>query len=283
MRRRTFLATIGNSSLAASMASRVTAADDASRSRKPYRVIDTHLHLFNTHTKLPAHFGGVIYDMATAEATVDALRRGGVDKAFLISYTSVDIHQQMPKGLDPKSLLPLYSKDYFIATWKKYPDLFYWFPDHIDPSRPGYLDDLERDLEMGASGIKLLSVFHGFFMDHPGFLPVYELCRKLKKPVIADVSYWYLEFMPAAKETPRRRAMVKTYADYAKLMAPIFRQFPEVPFSLAHAGTARTEADYDAIFQLIADHPECFVRPGDGHRLHRAGISGASRPRSGGG
>ena len=51
---------------------------------------------------------------------VDALRRGGVDKAFLISYTSVDIHQQMPRGVDPRSLLPLYSKDYQVATWKRH-------------------------------------------------------------------------------------------------------------------------------------------------------------------
>jgi membrane dipeptidase len=255
MRRRTFFAAMGRASAAGAMISSRAASAAARGPDKPYRVIDTHLHLFNTHTKLPAHFGGLTYEMATAEATVDALQRGGVDKAFLISYTSVDIHQQMPKGVDPKSLLPLYSKDYQVATWKRYPDLFYWFPDHIDPARPGYLDDLQHDLEMGASGIKLLPVFHGFWPDHPGFLPVYELCRKLKKPVIVDLSYWYLEFMPPEKESPRRRGMVKSFADYAKLVAPIFRQFPEVPFSMAHAGTARTLADYDAIFRLIDDHP----------------------------
>jgi predicted TIM-barrel fold metal-dependent hydrolase len=253
MRRRTFLATIGGSAFAGAAAwSQVT------QQNKRYRVIDTHVHIFNTHTNLPAHFkrlGNVVYDMANAEAAVNALRRGGVDKAFLISYTSVDIHQQMPKGVDPRSLLPLYSKDYAIATWKKHPDLFYWFPDHIDPSRPGYLDDLQRDLEMGASGIKLLSVFHGFFMDHPGFLPVYEMCRKYKKPIITDVSYWYLNKMPAEKETPQRRAMIKTYADYAKLMGPIFRQFADVPFSMAHAGAVITDADHDAFYQMVSDHP----------------------------
>src|SRR5689334_20445295 len=99
MRRRTFLATMGGSSVAGSVALSRATSNAAARTSKPYRVIDTHLHLFNTRTKLPAHFGGVIYDMATADATVDALRRGGVDKAFLISYTSVDIHQQMPKGV----------------------------------------------------------------------------------------------------------------------------------------------------------------------------------------
>jgi membrane dipeptidase len=255
MRRRSFLAAIGGSAVGSSGAVSRAAPDGAPAPDRPNRVIDTHLHLFNTHTKLPAHFGGTVYTMASADATVDALRRGQVDKAFLISYTSVDIHQQMPRGVDPTALLPLYSKDYQVATWRRHPDLFYWFTDHIDPARRGYLEDLQHDLEMGASGIKLLSVFHGYWPDHPGFLPVYELCRKHKKPVIIDLSYWYLEFMPPLKESPRRRQLVTTFADYARLLAPIFRQFPEVPFSLAHAGTARTEADYDAIFQLIADHP----------------------------
>ena len=108
---------------------------------------------------------------------------------------------------------------------------------------------------MGASGIKLLPIFHGFWPDHPDFLPVYELCRKHKKPVIIDLSYWYLEFMPPEKEPEHRRQRVKTFGDYARLIAPIFRQFSDVPFSLAHAGTARTEPDYDAIYQLINDHP----------------------------
>src|SRR5262249_3960084 len=113
MHRRTFLATMGASSMAGPVAwSRVAPGDEVPPAKKPYRVIDTPLTLFNTHTKRPAGFEGLPYEMATAEATVDALRRGDVDKAFLISYTSVDIHQKMPKGIDPKSLLPLFSKDY---------------------------------------------------------------------------------------------------------------------------------------------------------------------------
>src|SRR5436305_8637140 len=110
MRRRTFLAAIGGAPVAGAVASGQAPAGGAPGPKKAYRVIDTHLHILNTHTKLPAHFGGAVYDLANAEATVDALRRGGVDKAFLISYTSVDIHQQMPRGVDPRSLLPLYSK-----------------------------------------------------------------------------------------------------------------------------------------------------------------------------
>src|SRR5262249_3603604 len=89
----------------------------------------------------------------------------------------------------------------------------------------------------------------------PGFLKVYELCRKHKKPVIVDLSWWYFSLNPLFNETPQRRRLVNSFADYARLLSPVFRQFGDVPFSLAHCGTARTAQDYDDIFALIAAHP----------------------------
>jgi predicted TIM-barrel fold metal-dependent hydrolase len=108
---------------------------------------------------------------------------------------------------------------------------------------------------MGATGVKLLPIFHGFWPDHPGFLPVYQMCRTHKKPMIVDLSYWYLENMPPHQEPGSRRQLVKCFADYARLLRPVFCEFSAVPFSLAHIGTARAPSDYDEIFKLIADYP----------------------------
>jgi len=80
------------------------------------------------------------------------------------------------------------------------------------------------------------------------------MCRKYEKPVILDLSYWYLTHMPPRKEAPPRRDVVQGFSDYSQLIAPIFREFSTVPFSLAHAGTARQKSDYDEIFTLINDH-----------------------------
>jgi predicted TIM-barrel fold metal-dependent hydrolase len=121
--------------------------------------------------------------------------------------------------------------------------------------RETYLEDLQRNFEQGATGVKLLPVFHGYFPDHPGFIPVYEMCRKYKKPIVLDLSYWYLKFMPAVNELEDRRKRVNRFSDYARLLSPVLRQFADVPISLAHAGTALHPSDYDEIFPLIAEHP----------------------------
>ena len=70
-----------------------------------------------------------------------------------------------------------------IEPSKTHADRFWWFTDHVDPLRPGYLDDLHKDFDAGAGGVKLLPWFHGVLPDHPGLIRVFELCSKLHKPV----------------------------------------------------------------------------------------------------
>jgi predicted TIM-barrel fold metal-dependent hydrolase len=218
-------------------------------------VIDTHLHLFNSRLGGTRGIPKLLSLDATIEGAVAAMRHGGVDKAFLITYNAQDIAEQfIGRDIDPASVRLVYNTQYQKTALIKHPDLFWWFPDHIDPLRETYLEDLQRNFEEGAAGIKLLPVFHGFLPDHPGFIPVYEMCRKYKKPVILDLSYWYLTHMPPRKEAPSRRNVVQRFSDYATLLAPLFREFATVPFSLAHAGTARQVSDYDEIFTLINDH-----------------------------
>ena len=107
---------------------------------KRYRIIDAHLHLFNTALNLPCHFEKHRTN-ATVEKALAAMDRGGVEKAFLISYTSLDIARGI-RQLDPHKVLPLYSKEYQVAAWRRHPDRFSWITNHVDPSRKGYLDDL---------------------------------------------------------------------------------------------------------------------------------------------
>jgi predicted TIM-barrel fold metal-dependent hydrolase len=47
----------------------------------------------------------------------------------------------------------------------------------------------------------------------------------------------------------------RSYADYAKLMDPIFDEYSTVPFSMAHCGTAKAREDYEHIFAMINHHP----------------------------
>jgi len=236
----------------------VALADDKPENTKRFRVIDTHLHLFNARAMEAEGFPKISYLSldATVEYCIEAMKRGGVDKAFLITYNAQDVAPQLREyKVDPAFARLVYNNQYQKAAWKKHPDVFYWFPDHIDPTREGYMEDLERDFDEGAAGIKLMTVFHGYFPDHPGYLPVFELCRKRKKPIVMDISFWYLTHMPPANELPARRNRVKRWSDYGKILAPIFKQFSDVPISLAHAGTPKRESDFDEIFPFINEHP----------------------------
>ncbi len=250
MQRRDFLSTVGAIAAADSLA----AAEP--NPPKTYRIIDTHLHLFNTRLQGKNGVPKYIGVDATVEAALVAMERGGVDKAFLISYAADDIAVQIrQRGVKPESLRDVISKRYQFQAFRAHPKRFYWFTDHIDPLRKSYLDDLRRDFDDGASGIKMLPWFHGVLPDHAYYRRVYELCRKRRKPVILDLSWWYFNLNPLYNEPAARRQLVKSFADYARLLSPLFREFGEVPFSLAHCGTARASEEYDAIFALIAAHP----------------------------
>ena len=66
MKRRDFLVAMSGSLAAGAEAKCSGELSAPAEAAQHHRVIDTHLHLFNTHTKLPAHFGGMVYAMASA-------------------------------------------------------------------------------------------------------------------------------------------------------------------------------------------------------------------------
>ncbi len=255
MDRRNFLTAAGASAVL--LGSKPAADTAAATDDKPkeYRIIDTHLHLFNTRLQGQKGVPQYLPMDATVEAALAAMERGGVAKAFLISYAAADIAVQIrQRGFKPEVLADVISKAYQVKAFQAHRKRFWWFTDHLDPMRKGFLDDLATDFEAGASGVKMLPWFHGVLPDHAAYLRVYELCRKHKKPVILDLSWWYFHLNPLYNEPAARRKLVQSFADYARLLAPLFRQFADVPFSLAHCGTARDAKEYDDIFALIAAH-----------------------------
>jgi len=186
-------------------------------------VIDTHVHVLHQ-------------DNLTGETLIAEMDAAGVDKAFMITYTAQDIRAQFEAREAPiEQVASIYSKEHALQTWRAHRDRLFWFTDHVDPNRPGYLDDLKADLDAGAVGVKLLPVFMGMLPDNPGFRPVYALCRERGLPIILDTSFWYLGRYPL-HSTPEHQREIRDYAQYAALMSPIFDEFAAVRFSLAHFG-----------------------------------------------
>jgi predicted TIM-barrel fold metal-dependent hydrolase len=169
----------------------LAAAPGLAGPQEAYRIIDTHLHVFNSVLQ---GAGGIPKYMpdSTVEHHLDLMDRGGVGKAFLISYNAEDIAPEIrSRGQSPVVLLAVINRTYQIASWKAHQDRFWWFPAHVNPIHEDLIETLEKWFDMGAAGLKLLPLFHGLLPDHPGFRPVYELCRKRKKPIVIDVSWWY--------------------------------------------------------------------------------------------
>jgi predicted TIM-barrel fold metal-dependent hydrolase len=227
---------------------------------KKFRVIDTHFHTFNS--KLQGSNGiPYYYPESTIEYELSLMDRGGVDKAFLISYNAEDVGAEIrASGQSPVVLKPVANHEYQLACWQAHKDRFWYFPDGVDPMHEDYLKDLEHNFDLGASGVKLLPMFHGLLPDNRAWLPVYELCQKRGKPVIIDWSWWYIggEVAYGWNESKERQALCKSYRSYdewVKPMDPIFEQFPNLQISLAHCGTPKGRQDYEHIFAFLARHP----------------------------
>ena len=255
--RRSFLAASGVAALGAAGLDLVREAEAGNALKKRFRVIDTHQHVRNTSAEVP---GGLPRGTENGSIgfLIRAMDQGGVDKGFLISYNAEDVQSlKRTAGYSPIHLRLLYNKEYHVQSWEAHKDRFWWFTDGVNPVHEDYLEVLERDFERGASGVKLMPILHGLLPDHPAWHPVYELCRKHRKPVILDESWWYLGRVPIFNETRERRNLVKfqSFADYARILEPLFEEFSDVPISLAHCGAARTWDDHEEIFSLIARRP----------------------------
>lgn len=178
-------------------------------------IIDTQVHIFR-YVRMGRNRS------FTGDYLVSQMDLAGVDRAILISYEARDIMPDL-KSADDIDV----DKEYFISAWQKHPDRFVWFTDHIDPKVEGYMAAVERDVERGATGIKLFPAYVDVLPDDPRFLPLYEFCARRKLPIIMAFERW---------NDPRLGAYVRDYAEFLGHFEPIARDFPTVRFLLTHWG-----------------------------------------------
>lgn len=259
--RRGFLGLAGTGLLGVIAPGIVSDAEQNTDARpKRFKVIDTHFHTFNS--KVQGSSGiPYYYPDSTIEYELSVMDRGGVDKAFLITYNAEDVGAEIRgRGESPVVLKPVANHEYQVASWQAHKDRFWYFPDGVNPLHEDYLKNLEHEFDLGASGVKLLPMFHGLLPDHPAWLPVYELCQGRHKPVIIDWSWWYIggEVGYGWNESRDRQKLCKSYRSYnewVKPMDPIFDKFSNLQISLAHCGTLKSRDDYEHVFAFIARHP----------------------------
>lgn len=227
----------------------------------PFRVIDVHAHTLNTNAPDPSgaarkYFG---FD-GTVEALVRSMDQAGVDRGFLLTYNAEDLGAEIrARKVDPVALKLACNRRYQLEAWRKYRDRFWLFVNHSNALRETFPEDLERDFDQGAVGWKYMPIFYGFLADHPGFVPAFELCQKRRAPVIIDLSNWHIGQYPLYNELPMRQSLVRSFADYGKLLDPIFTQFSTLPICLAHLGTPKDERDQDAVLAFVGRHANALL------------------------
>lgn len=228
-------------------------------------VIDSHIHVFNRSV------GGAEENFplwpnrrtsrwgAGEEDLLRQMDEVGIDKAFLISYTPVDVmaHYSPEKRDHMLAVFQHYlSKDHAIRVWSEHRDRFFWFSDSVDPRVPGYVERAEQDLDRGASGLKLLPLFVHTDMGDPRWRPIFELLQKKNKPCIIDLSWWYttrLWFSPSTNEK------YDSYTDYVRGFGELAADFRDVKVQLAHFGTPKgkggDESAMDEVINFVQAHP----------------------------
>lgn len=232
----------------------------------PFRVIDVHGHVLNTEAEDLSAEARNYNPPGNVEKLIGEMDLAGVEHAFLLTYSAEDLAAEIrARNVDPVALKPVVNRAYQVAAWKTYRDRFWLFVNHSNPLRETFLDDLQRDFEAGSAGWKYMPIFYGFLADNPGYWPAFELCRKHQRPVIVDLSNWYIGQYPLYNEVGERQKLVRSFKDYATLLKPIFEEFHTVPICLAHVGTpggrskADVEQDRQAVLEFVSEQPNALI------------------------
>jgi predicted TIM-barrel fold metal-dependent hydrolase len=138
----------------------------------------------------------------TASFYVDRLAAAGVSRAVVMSV--------MPDSQ--------WTRDFIVAA-KGHVHVMC----NIDPRDPGAADLLEREMAAGFKGVKLMPVNRCFQLSDPACRPFFEKANELKAPIC-------IHYGVTVDPTGDLR-----YADPIDL-SPVARDFPEIPFVIAHFG-----------------------------------------------
>lgn len=234
------------------------AAEPEAPYQTKYRVINVHRH-------------GALATEAALRAELEVMDRTGVDMVITLD------------GDSPRGTLPAW-----LELQKKYPDRLavFWKADFRDAAKPGFFDQLVKDLENAAAGgVKGVKVWKDLGMQHrdasgkllavddPRIDPFYAKCGELKLPVLIHTAdpreYWYpLTYnsihygLRTEADQHYRNPEMPSYVELMRQRDHVLAKHPGTTFIGAHMGSM--EFDLDQLGATLDKYPnfnvECAAR-----------------------
>ncbi len=187
-------------------------------------VIDCETHIFQHINLLQAPQ----FNDSKVENLINDMDRVGVDKAILTSYDPKDIGAPDNPIKDPDH--PSLGENpiqYFIDSWQRYKDRFYWFS-LPDPRKPNCISKLEEQFQLGMCGLgELLPGYQHLLPNSSEMKMLYRFAADKGLPVILNSENW---------DESKNYFPSQNFEEYFKMMEEVFREFKDVRFMIGHGG-----------------------------------------------
>jgi len=217
-------------------------------------IIDTETHplIFarpsrtNPHWSMVKHY---TWHEHPPELLIAEMDQAGVDRAFMISYDAEDLlWDGESKGLSLEDFAG--GPKYCRRGLEKFPDRFWWFNTVKNPKRYDAAALVRRDLESGASGVKLLPAYIDSHLTDEGLLRVFDEVARAKSRVL-------LSFQTL------RPPQTLSLEEYLQELDEILSRYSETNFALMQGGCADPLTPrVKPIIELAGRHSNVFLSTG---------------------
>ena len=187
-------------------------------------IIDCETHIFQV-IDLP---GYKRFSACRVENLLEDMDRAGVEKTILTSYDPADLAAPDNPLKDPT--YPSLGNNpigYFIESWQKHKDRFYWFS-CPDPRKPGCIPLLEQHYRLGMVGLgELCPAYQHLLPNSAEMRRLYCFAADNGLPVILNSENW---------DEANDYFVPREFDEYFAMMEAVFREFKDVRFMIGHGG-----------------------------------------------
>jgi uncharacterized protein len=206
-------------------------------------IVDVHVHL---PTK--EYFAGMGEDLVKVFLSkIDKIRAHttSVD-GMLVDLDQANIKKAVVLGWDAETNtgVPAVPNDYIASIVDKYPDRFIGFAS-VDPHKGlaavRELDRARRDLHL--SGLKLHTIFQGFYPNDKQVYPLYEKCVELGIPLLIHTGWEYMGVGFPGGRNLRQKFGRPIYID------DVAADFPDLRIIMAHPAWPWEDEQFAIVMQ----------------------------------